>query len=123
MTEDDDHAGPRRAVSADLLTSRAARQLVKPVNDKLGDWQAASVKLETQVRRLAATDSEVDAQVRDLQAKVTAEAALFQAALREAPEPIRQHGRVVDTLTVLRLLEERIGRVITTLDELPPRRR
>jgi hypothetical protein len=52
-----------------------------------------------------------------------AEAAMFHAAVRQAPEPIRRHGRVVDTLTVLRRLEERIGRVITTLDELPPRRR
>src|SRR3569623_23724 len=44
---------PRRRVSAEgVRVSREALHLVRPINEKLGGWQAESIRLETTARRM-----------------------------------------------------------------------
>ena len=121
--EKDESERPRRQTPADAATRRAARELVAPLQDQVGLWQAESVKFETMVERLRVTgrgDEQLERSVRELLDAVTRQAAALDGAVQEAPEPVRTHSRVTDVRKVLRMLEQRLN---DTLNGLPPSKR
>lgn len=118
-------SGPaRRETSSDVLATRAARQLVRSVHKQLGSWQAESVKLEAIVERLRASgrhDPSVSNAAKTLLGSVHKGAREFEREVGKAPEPVRQHGRIADTRTVLRLVEQRVSATLNRMDDLPKR--
>lgn len=125
---DDDQApeATPREVSAAILTTRAARELVKPVHLQLRSWQAASIKLQTMAKRIKDTgrkDADVAKQAHALLVDVGKQSAIFEASVSEVDEAIQVHGRVDDTRTVLRLIEERLNETLTDLGETPGSKR
>ena len=127
MTQDDSQQSDgiaRRETSSDILAAREARQLVRPVHQKLGPWQAESIKLETIVGRLAAAgrhDPAVSVAAKSLLGSVHKEVRDFERAVGKAPEPVRVHGRVADTRMVLQLVEQRISATLSRMDQISKR--
>lgn len=124
MTED--HPAPegagRREVSAELLAGRAARELVRPIQEKLGPWQAEAIKLEVKARRIRSSgrdDPAANESARTLHGFVVRQAAEFEQAVQGAPATIQAHGRVADVRAVLKLLEERLTQTMRSLGEGP----
>ena len=121
MNDSEDDAGRnRRETPASVIHGRAAKQLVAPIQDKLGLWQAEAVKLETMVQRVRAagrSDPSVAEAARTLLGVVRMQAQLFEAAVGEAMLPVRGHSRVTDTQKVLGLLVARIEKILSDLGE------
>jgi hypothetical protein len=121
--ENDESERPRRQTPTDVANRRAARQLVAPLQDQLGLWQAESVKFETMAERLRVTgrsDEQLETGIRELLDAVTRQATALDGAVQRAPEPVRTHSRVTDVRKVLRMLERRLN---DTLSGLPPHKR
>ena len=121
--ENNDSGRPRRQTPADVADRQAARQLVAPLQDQLGLWQAESIKLETMAERLRVTgggNEELAKGIRELLDAVTRQATALDGAVQKVPESVRTHSRVTDVRKVLKMLEQRLN---DTLNGLPPSRR
>ena len=117
---DDNESGrPRRQTPTDVANRRAAKQLVAPLQDQLGLWQAESVKFETMAERARLTgrgDEQLSSEIRDLLEAVTRQAIALDGAAAEAPESVRMHSRVTDVRRVLTMLEQRLTETLNGLD-------
>ena len=118
--EDNESGRPVRQTPADVTTRRAARELVAPVQEQLGAWQAESVKFETMAERARLTgkkDEQLAKGIRELLDAVARQASALDGAAAKVPEPVRTHSRVTDVRKVLKMLEQRLTE---TLDGLEP---
>jgi len=122
--EDNDSGRPARQTPADVATRRAARDLVAPLQDQLGLWQAESVKFETMAERARVTgrkDEQLVSGIRGLLEAIGRQSSALDGAIAKVPGPVGTHSRVTDVQKVLRILERRLS---DTLDGLePPARR
>ncbi len=112
--DEQDSSRRRRETPADVTVRRAARLLVDPLHDQLSIWQSEMIKLEAMAQRARAAgrdDTAVAAARRAMLGAISDKAAAFEADLSVAPEAVRSHSRVTDARKVLRLLEERLGRL------------
>lgn len=127
MTESTDEPGPtRRASSPSVIHSRAAKALVGPVHEKLGAWQAETIKLHTRAQRLKAagrTDPALAEATRTLLSFTSAQSAALALQAAELPEDVGKHTRVVDTLKVLAMLTERLEQTLGDLGEAADKER
>ena len=124
--EDNESERPRRQTPADVETRRAAKELVAPLQDQLGLWQAESVKFETMADRVRAGGRHSEHEqlakgIRDLLQAVARQANALDGAVARVPEPVRTHSRVTDVRKVLRLLEQRLNETLSGLEG--PRKR
>lgn len=118
--EDNDSGRPARQTPADVATRRAARDLVAPLEDQLGLWQAESVKFETMAERARVTgrkDEQLVSGIRGLLEAIGRQSCALDAAIAKVSGPVRTHSRVTDVQKVLRMVEQRLG---DTLDGLEP---
>jgi hypothetical protein len=121
MNDSEDGAGRnRRETPASVIQGRAARQLVAPVQEKLGLWQGEAVKLEMMVQRVRTagrSDPSLAEAARTLLGVVRMQAQLFEAGVATAEPVVRGHSRVADTQKVLGLLAARIETILVQLGE------
>lgn len=121
MNDSEDGAGRnRRETPASVMHGRAARQLVAPVQEKLGLWQAEAVTLEAMVQRIKASgrrDPGPAEAARTLLGVVRMQAQLFDASVAQADIAVRTHGRVTDAQKVLALLVARLEKILSALGE------
>jgi hypothetical protein len=121
MDDSEDSAGrSRRETPVSVTIGRAARGLVTPVQEKLGVWQAETIKLEVMVQRLKASgrhDPSLTEAVRALHRVVGMQTELLDTALADALPAVRAHSRVTDAKRVLSLLTERLEKILTGLGE------
>lgn len=121
MTDSDDIAGrSRRETPASVTNGRAARALVAPVQEKLGAWQAETVKLEVMAQRIKAAgrhDPSLGEAARALLGVVRMQAQLLESSLTDAVDAVRMHNRVTDAQKVLVLLAARLEKILSNLDE------
>ena len=121
MNDSEDDAGRnRRETPASVIQGRAAKQLVAPVQEKLGLWQAEAVKLEVMVQRVRAagrSDPSIAEAARTLLGIIHMQARLFETAASEADPVVRAHTRVTDARKVLALLVARVEKILTDLGE------
>lgn len=106
----------RRETPAEVVARKAARQLVAPLLDRIGEWQLAAAKLEVMALRPVRPgqgQSEAGEKAREVLAAVQAEAAAFEARLEAVPEDVRTHSRVTDARKVLGMLIARFERLIS----------
>ena len=103
---------PRRRVSAEgVRVSREALHLVRPINEKLGGWQAESIRLETTARRMKESgrhDPGVIESIRTLLGYVEEQSRQFDELVAAAPADVARHSRVADTRRVLQMVAERL---------------
>ena len=121
--EDNESGRPRRQTPTDVANRRAARQLVAPLQDQLGVWQAESVKFETMAERLRLTggaNEQLAEGIRQLLDAVTEQANALDGAVQKVPASVGTHSRVTDVRRVLKMLEQRLN---DTLRGLPPPKR
>lgn len=119
-------AHARREIPVSVLNTRAAKALVGPVHEKLGAWQAETIKLETRAQRLKAAgrrDAAVAEATRALLNFTISQSTALQLAASQSPPEIGSHGRVTDTLKVLAMLTERLERTLGDLGEAPDKPR
>lgn len=127
MSDSEGDPGPtRRETPASVLHARAAKALVGPIHEKLGAWQAETIKLETRAQRLKVAgrkDAGVAEATRSLLGFTLSQSTALELAASQAPPEIGTHGRVTDTLKVLAMLTERLERTLGDLGEAPDKRR
>jgi hypothetical protein len=120
MEEEDDKNAPRRqrVTPADVVARKAAKDLIAPLQEQIGHWQAETIKLETMAQRPGGKrDRKLGETARHVLDAVSKRAAEFDAHIAQIPDVIRTHSRVVDARKVLQMLEERLQRTIGSLDE------
>lgn len=121
MTKEQDAASSsvvRRQTPSDVLHSRAARQLVAPVHQKISAWHAESVKLEmmaTRARMAGRRDAGISEAAHALRQFIAQQSAQFEQAVQKAPDPIRGHSRIADTRLVLNRLQARLDKTLGAL--------
>lgn len=120
MTDDSSDTPRRRKPSAEAAAGREAAALVRELNRRLGQWQAASVKLHTIAERLKST-GHADAAVRDeahaLFNVVSREAHRFEGLLPDQPEAVARHGRIDDTRRSFEMIAARLRESLKLLGE------
>ena len=121
MNDSEDDAGRnRRETPPSVIQGRAARALVAPVQEKLGVWQAETIKLETMMQRVRASgrrDPSIAEAARALLGVVQIQSQLLEAAVAEALPAVQAHTRVTDAQKVLTLLVARLDHILTDLGE------
>jgi hypothetical protein len=110
---DDEPPRRRRTTPADVTVRRAARSLVIPVLDLLGDWQVAAAKYEAIAQRSGGQlDSNARGAVEALLVQVSEAVQAFEASVAAAPEAVRVHNRVTDVRKVLVMVALRLERLL-----------
>jgi hypothetical protein len=110
----DDNAPPeprRRNFSQATQTSREAARLVRGINDKLGDWQAESIRLATaadRMRQSGRQEPAIVAAIETLMTAVEGQLQAFAAELLQAPADVAAHSRVADTRQALQMVVDRL---------------
>jgi len=110
----DDNTPPearRRSVSQATQTSREAARLVRSINDKLGDWQAESIRLATAAQRMRQSgrpEPAIVGAIETLIAVVEGQQQAFVAELMQAPADVAAHSRVADTRRALQMVVDRL---------------
>ena len=121
MNDSEDDAGRhRRETPASVIHGRAARQLVAPVQQHLGVWQAEAVKLEVMMQRMKASgrhDPAPAEAARTMLGVIRMQAQLFETSVAAADPVVRAHSRVTDAQKVLGLLIARVEKVLADLGE------
>lgn len=121
MNDSEDDAGRnRRETPSSVVQGRAARQLVAPVQEKLGLWQAEAIKLETMVQRVRGagrSDPSIAEAARTLLNVINMQAQLFEANVAAADPLVRGHSRVTDAQKVLGLLVTRVETILADMGE------
>ena len=118
--EDNESGRPVRQTPADVATRRAAKQLVAPLQDQLGIWQAESVKFETMAERsrlAGRQDEQLAKGIRQVLDTISQQVSALERAIAKAPAQVQTHSRVTDVRKVLKMLEQRLA---STLDGLEP---
>jgi hypothetical protein len=109
-------AAPRkREYSIDARHSRDATALVRPINERLGGWQADGVRLIASIermRRSARHDPHVIEAALVLIGRIEEEERTLRATLAGLPEEVALHSRVADTQQALALLQGRLSRAL-----------
>lgn len=116
----------RRGTPNSVLIGREARLLVAPVQQKLGAWQAETVKLEVMAQRVKVAgrhDASIAEATRALLNVVAMQKQLLETGVVEAPDAVRTHSRVTDTIKVLGLLLRRLEVVLSDVGEAVDKRR
>lgn len=85
--------------------------MVRGINDKLGDWQAESVRLATAAERLRKSGREEPATVTAIEALIAVvegQQQVFAAELLQTPADVAAHSRVADTQRALQMVVDRL---------------
>jgi hypothetical protein len=113
-----DNGVVRRQTPSDVLHSRAARQLIAPVHQKISAWHAESVKLEMmamRARMAGRRDARITEAAQALRQFIAQQSAQFERDVQKAPDPIREHDRIADTRKVLDRLQARLDATLGAL--------
>ncbi|OJX17582.1 MAG: hypothetical protein BGO82_15145 [Devosia sp. 67-54] len=112
MDNGNDRDEPRRRTLSEATTAaREAGRLVRDINDRIGRWQAESVRLATtaeRLRRSGRSDPGLVEAIDVLAALVEGQRRNFAATLQTLPGSVVQHSRVRDTERALRMVLERL---------------
>jgi hypothetical protein len=120
MTDDSSDTPRRRKPSAEARAGREAAALVRELNRRLGQWQAASVKLHTIAGRLKSNghaDPAVKAEAHALLSVVSREAYRLEDLLSDQPEAVARHGRIEDTRRSFEVIADRLRESLKLLGE------
>lgn len=121
MNDSEDEAGRhRRETPASVIHGRAARELVGPIQEKVGLWQAEAIKLEAMAQRIKASgraDPAIAEAARTLLGVVRMQGQMFDAAVAEVDPVVRAQSRVTDAQKVLGLLINRVEKILTDQGE------
>lgn len=108
----------KRTVSDAARVTREAIALVRPLHDKIGAWQAESVRLEARAKRMAAFgrhDPGVAEAMATLLGFVEEETRQFDLLVAEAPPDVAAHSRISDTRTALAMIAQRLRAALPKL--------
>ena len=112
MNDEESAVAPRRRAPADgVRVSREAARLVRPINERVGTWQAESIRLQTAARRMKASgrhDPGIVESIRTLLEFVEEQARQFEALIATVEKDIGAHSRVADTRRVLQMVADRM---------------
>ena len=107
-------------MSAEGLIARQAAGLMRPLNARLGIWQASSIKLRTMAergRRDERPDPAVAREAAELLELMNREAATFDAALPSLPPAVTANARVQDTRRSLETIRQRLCETLAMLSD------
>lgn len=84
---------------------------MRPINEKIGPWQAESIRLATaadRIRQSGREDAEIVAAINELIGVVEGEQQALARELLQAPAAVVEHSRVGDTRRALDMVIERL---------------
>jgi uncharacterized protein YhdP len=97
----------KRTLRDDVKRSRAARQLLMPINRQIAGWQIEAARLKALSERgLSMPQTRARAEL--LEQRVSAEFKDLSGQLQAAPEGVLEVGRVLDTLRALERLVDNL---------------
>lgn len=111
MSTKADVAAPRRAISESLRLNREARRLIEPFIERIGTWQAESVRLCAAVERMRQSgryDPILMESIATALAHVDEEVTQLELAVASAARELASHSRVSDTRRSLDIIRERL---------------
>ena len=112
MDDEESAVAPRRRAPADgVRVSREASRLVRPINEKVGTWQAESIRLQTAARRMKESgrhEPGVVEAIHTLVEFVEEQARQFEALVATMEKDVAAHSRIADTRRVLAMVAERL---------------
>lgn len=111
MAPSDTTIPQRRASSTASRVIRELRLVLDPINEKLGPWQAESIRLHTaceRARQGGRRDPQVSAVAIALLRQVEAEATRFDSAVETLSPELADNGRVADTRRALEMVARRL---------------
>ena len=112
----DDTEARARAVPEAVRVNRDVRRLIEPFNERVGTWQAESVRLHAAVERMRLTgrrDPTLMDAVATTLALVEEQARQFEAAVASVARELAGHSRISDTRRSLEIICERLRRCLT----------
>jgi hypothetical protein len=114
--EDDSRVPPKRRVGA-LAKERAAREILKSTNEKLGEWQMEVARLAELGRRatLPKAREQAGAAARALLDAISAEIDWLTETIRTDGDGLMQSGRVADTRQALASIRRRLDEILGAL--------
>ena len=101
----------KRGASTATLNGREAARLVRDINEKIGIWQAESVRLATAAGRMRQSARHEPAVIESINALIqTVERQQMDlaATLVAVPAGVAEHSRVSDTQQALRMIVDRL---------------
>jgi hypothetical protein len=107
----DDFAPRKRTVSDAARRSREAAKLVAPINEKIGAWQAESVRLSTSSQRMREAgrhDAGIVASIEALLGFVEEQGRHFEEMVAGVAADVASHSRVSDTRTAIGMVVQRL---------------
>lgn len=111
MTKSDEFEPKRRQPSVSAREARDAAHIVRAINDKIGHWQAESIRLATAAERMRQSSRHEPGVVEAIQvmiAMVEQQQHEFGALIVELPAGVAQHSRVHDTGQALSMIAARL---------------
>jgi hypothetical protein len=105
----------KRSSSDAVRRTRAARLLVNPINEQLGQFQIAAARLRVVGEKLARPSDEVLEEADRLARQAAEFAEQLMQALAASPRGTLEEGRVMDTIRALHSLRERVEETRQTL--------
>ena len=85
--------------------------LVEAINEKIGHWQAESIRLSTSAKRMRESgrlDANITESIGALLHYVEEQSKVFDQLLTETPADIAAHSRVGDTQNALAMVQQRL---------------
>jgi hypothetical protein len=89
---------------------------VRPINEKLGHWQAESIRLATAAERMRQSGrdyAEIVAAINGLIGQVEGEQEAFARELLQATPEVAEHSRVGDTKRAMDMVIQRLRAVLS----------
>jgi len=101
----------RRETSVSAREARDAARLVRAINDRIGQWQAESIRLATAAERMRQSGRYEPGLVEAIQVMISLverQQHAFCAQIAEVPGGIAQHSRIHDTQRAMAMVVARL---------------
>jgi hypothetical protein len=105
----------KRVISEGTIIARQAAAVVRPINEKIGAWQAESIRLEASARRMRETgrsDPGVIEAIATLLDYVETQRERFENEVAAEAAAVGGHNRIADTRQALVMVIARLRRAL-----------
>lgn len=103
----------QRAVPLAVLQGRAARAVVRPYSNRLGEWQSESIKLQAMADREPDADGKIEAATRALMQTLTLAETEFETTVASLADTVRMHSSINDARRGFDMIRTRLDQTLT----------
>jgi uncharacterized small protein (DUF1192 family) len=101
-----DESKRQRAMRVEVGVSKQALGIVKPINERIANWQSSAALLKALSYRGTGSTDRIRRELGMLSSLIHAERQAFAEQARHLPERVATSGRILDTNRALQSLEQ-----------------